>query len=201
MKIKTLSSGSKGNCSIVLCDNTNIIIDMGISYLTLKRSLEENSLSFSNISVILITHCHKDHTRGLSTLINKTKLNVYIPEEMYDSLKEYVPKYRCIFIDDTFNINDVSIEPELAVRDLQERYKGIKKKLNPSYFNPILRGFNQDAKKTTSKESMRDIYTKYSHQLDAEFKQLDLDLDFCVATLKALNKSLSEYNKKNKVVK
>jgi hypothetical protein len=95
-------------------------------------------------------------------------------------------------------INDVSIEPELAIRDLQERYKGIKKKLNPSYFNPILRGFNQDAKKTTSKESMRDIYNKYSHQLDAEFKQLDLDLDFCVATLKALNRALSEYNKKNR---
>lgn len=110
MKIKTLSSGSKGNCSIVLCDNTNIIIDMGISYLTLKRSLEENSLSFSDFQGILITHCHKDHTNGLSTLINKTKLNVYIPEEMYDSLKEYVPKSRCVFVDDNFTINDVSIE-------------------------------------------------------------------------------------------
>ena len=110
MKIKTLSSGSKGNCSIVLCDNTNIIIDMGISYLTLKRSLEENSLSFSNFQGILITHCHKDHTSGLPTLINKTKLNVYIPKDMYDSLKEYVPKERCIFIDDSFNINDVNIE-------------------------------------------------------------------------------------------
>ena len=110
MKFKALSSGSKGNCSIVLCNDTNLIIDMGISYLTLKRSLEENSLSFSNISGILITHCHKDHTSGLSTLINKTKINVYIPEEMYDSLKEYVPKDRCIFVDDTFNINDVSIE-------------------------------------------------------------------------------------------
>lgn len=110
MKIKTLSSGSKGNCSIVLCDNTNIIIDMGISYLTLKRSLEENSLSFADFQGILVTHCHKDHTSGLSTLINKTKLNVYIPKEMYDSLKEYVPKDRCIFISDLFNINDVSIE-------------------------------------------------------------------------------------------
>ena len=110
MKIKTLSSGSKGNCSIVLCDNTNIIIDMGISYLTLKRSLEENSLSFADFQGILITHCHKDHTSGLSTLVNKTKLDIYIPEEMYDSLKEYVPRNRCIFIDDNFNINDVSIE-------------------------------------------------------------------------------------------
>ena len=83
---------------------------MGISYLTLKRSLEENSLSFLDFQGILITHCHKDHTSGLSTLIKKTKLNVYIPQEMYNSLKEYVPKDRCIFIEDKFNINDVFIE-------------------------------------------------------------------------------------------
>ncbi len=94
----------------MLCDNTKLIIDMGISYLTLKRSLEENSLSFLDFQGILITHCHKDHTSGLSTLINKTKLNVYIPKDMYDSLKEFVPKDRCVFIDDTFTINDISIE-------------------------------------------------------------------------------------------
>ena len=69
MKVKTIASGSKGNCTIVLCKNTNLIIDMGISYLTLKRSLEENSLSFSSFSGILITHCHNDHIKGLKTLL------------------------------------------------------------------------------------------------------------------------------------
>lgn len=110
MKIKTIASGSKGNCTIVLCKETNLIIDMGISYLTLKRSLEENSLSFSNFSGILITHCHKDHTKGLASLIKKTNLNVYIPKEMYESLKEYIPYPKCIFIEDEFNINDVEIQ-------------------------------------------------------------------------------------------
>ena len=110
IKIKTIASGSKGNCTILLCDETNLIIDMGISFLTLKRSLEENSLSFDNFQGVLITHCHNDHIKGLATLINKTKLEVYIPEEMYDSLKEYVPYAKCHFIDDNFNINDVEIE-------------------------------------------------------------------------------------------
>ena len=94
----------------MLCDNTNIIIDMGISYLTLKKSLEENSLSFENFSGILVTHCHKDHTKGLASLVSKTNLPVYIPETMYDSLKEYVPYAKCNFIDDEFEINDVKIE-------------------------------------------------------------------------------------------
>ena len=110
MKFKTIASGSKGNCTIVLCENTNLIIDMGISYLTLKKSLEENSLSFQDFSGILITHCHNDHIKGLASLIKHTNLNVYIPEGMYESLKEVVPYPKCIFIEDTFEINDVEIE-------------------------------------------------------------------------------------------
>ena len=109
MKVQTIASGSKGNCTIVLCNDTNLIIDMGISYLTLKNSLEENSLSFDNFNGILITHFHKDHTKGLSSLIKKTNIPVYIPEKMYDSIKEYVPYPRCIIIDDEFYINDVKI--------------------------------------------------------------------------------------------
>ena len=110
MKVRTISSGSKGNCAIILCNEVNLIIDMGISYLTLKQSLEENSLSFDNFSGILITHNHRDHITGLKSLINKTNLNVYIPYEMFDSIKSSVPEDRCIFIDDEFSIFDVKIE-------------------------------------------------------------------------------------------
>lgn len=110
MKIKTIASGSKGNCTVVICEDTKLIIDMGISFLTLKKCLEENSFSLSDFSGILITHCHKDHTKGLASLMSKTKLQAYIPEKMYDSLKEFIPYQRCIFIEDNFKINDVEIE-------------------------------------------------------------------------------------------
>ncbi len=110
MKVRTISSGSKGNCAIVLCDEINLIIDMGIPYLTLLKSLEENSLSFDNFSGILITHNHKDHITGLKSLIKKTDLNVYIPREMYEGIKNSVSEDRCIFIDDQFEINDIKIE-------------------------------------------------------------------------------------------
>ena len=110
MKVKTIASGSKGNCTIILCNGTNIIIDMGIPYLTLKRSLESLSMTFQDFQAILITHNHKDHVKGLKTLVDKTNLTVYIKEEMYDSIKEYVSYARCKIIDDIFNINDVKIE-------------------------------------------------------------------------------------------
>ena len=110
MKLKTIASGSKGNCSIVLSDETKFIIDMGISYLTLKRSLEEISLSFDQFTGILITHNHKDHISGLASLIKKTHIKVFIPLEMYDCIKELVPKNRCEFVDDIFKVNDTQIE-------------------------------------------------------------------------------------------
>lgn len=110
MKVKTLGSGSKGNSTIVLCNNTNILIDMGLSYLTVKRMLEDNSLSFEDFAGILITHSHTDHIKGLSSLIKRTKINVYIPEGMYEELENIVPRDRCIFIEDNFKINDVDIE-------------------------------------------------------------------------------------------
>ena len=110
IKIKTIASGSKGNCTIVLCNGTNIIIDMGISFITLKRSLEENSLSFDQFTGILITHNHKDHISGLATLVKKTNLPAIIPEEMYQTIKEIIPKDRCQFIEKEFKINDITIE-------------------------------------------------------------------------------------------
>lgn len=109
MKVKVLASGSKGNSTIVLCDNTKILIDIGISYLQLKRLLEANSLDILDFSGVLITHSHTDHIKGLASLINHTKLNVYIPEAMYIDLENILPKERCVFIDDIFSINDVEV--------------------------------------------------------------------------------------------
>lgn len=110
MKVKVLASGSKGNATIVLCDDTKILIDVGISYTQIKRMLEDNQLNILDFDALLITHNHSDHIRGLSTLIKHTNIEVYIPEAMYQDLEQIVPRNRCVFIDDTFQINDVFIE-------------------------------------------------------------------------------------------
>ena len=110
MKVQVLASGSKGNITIVLCDKTKFIIDIGLPYLTVKRILEEKEMAFDDFQGILITHSHSDHIKGLSSLVKHTNIPVIIPEEMYIDLEKVVPKERCKFIDDKFSINDVNIE-------------------------------------------------------------------------------------------
>lgn len=110
MKVKVLASGSKGNSTIVLCGDTMILIDVGISYTQIMRMLEEHHLSLFDFSALLITHNHSDHIRGLSTFLKKTNINIYIPEAMYPDLSKIVPRNRCVFIEDNFQINDVAIE-------------------------------------------------------------------------------------------
>lgn len=110
MKVKVLASGSKGNSAIVLCGNTKILIDVGISYTQIKRMLEEHNLCIFDFSALLITHNHSDHIKGLSTLVKHTNINIYIPQAMYNDLEKIVPKSRCIFTEDVYQINDVVIE-------------------------------------------------------------------------------------------
>ena len=49
-------------------------------------------------------HKCKDHISGLATLIKKTNLPAIIPEEMYQTIKEIVPKDRCKFVEKEFEI-------------------------------------------------------------------------------------------------
>ena len=86
MKVKVLASGSKGNSAIVLCGDTKIIIDIGISYLKLKRMIEENSLDINEFEYLLITHSHSDHIKGLESLLKHTRIKVCIPKSMYVDL-------------------------------------------------------------------------------------------------------------------
>ena len=71
MKFNIIASGSKGNATIVRHNNTNILIDMGISLTRLKEGLSEFGLDVSDITAALFTHDHADHVSGIKFISPK----------------------------------------------------------------------------------------------------------------------------------
>ena len=109
MKFKTLASGSKGNSSIIISDDTKLIVDLGISNLRLKKALEKLNYTIDDFNGILITHCHNDHIKGLATTVKKNNILVYAPRDMVYELSEFIDTDKIVIMDESFKIGDINI--------------------------------------------------------------------------------------------
>lgn len=87
-------------------------------------------------------------------------------------------------------VDDVSLEPYLAVNNSIKKYQELGKKLNPSYFNPTISAYKHDANRCREVSEVKDVYDTYSNQLDAEFKQMKDDLMFCFDVTKSISKNI-----------
>lgn len=110
MKFKVLASGSKGNSALLQCENLNILIDVGINYKTLEYELSKVDLTPGDIDIVLITHTHSDHIKGLSTLVKKNKKKVYTNIKLYEDLIKYIDCDYIEITNDSFIIGDIFIE-------------------------------------------------------------------------------------------
>ena len=77
MHLHILASGSEGNCLLVSCGDTHLLVDAGISTRRIKTSLAALGLTIDHISAILLTHEHSDHVCGLATLIRHHATPLY----------------------------------------------------------------------------------------------------------------------------
>jgi phosphoribosyl 1,2-cyclic phosphodiesterase len=88
MEITVLASGSKGNATLVQTENVTVLIDAGISYLQLKKRMEKHGLNVKKIDIVLITHEHSDHIKGLDVLVRKEHPKVCLTEHTLHALPE-----------------------------------------------------------------------------------------------------------------
>ena len=109
LKIRVIARGSKGNCTLVICDDTKILIDIGITLAYLKNSLDNINIDIDSIDGILISHIHSDHIKGLTQLVKKHKIKIYASAELLYDLVKIVPIDTMVVVDNKFMINDVEV--------------------------------------------------------------------------------------------
>ena len=72
MTLHTIASGSEGNCLLINCGDTHILVDAGISTRRITTALKAIGLGVEDLDALLITHAHSDHISGLQTLLKKS---------------------------------------------------------------------------------------------------------------------------------
>lgn len=110
MQVAVLSSGSKGNSTLIQTENTKILIDLGVSKTYIEKNMEELEVEPKEIKAILITHTHVDHIQGLKVFLKKYNPDIYVTEDIYNLLQEYdLNANYIIYKDKDFEIEDIKV--------------------------------------------------------------------------------------------
>ncbi|MCR5245885.1 MAG: MBL fold metallo-hydrolase [Bacteroidales bacterium] len=83
---KSFSSGSCGNCYLLLCGGQGVLIDAGVSMRRLKAELQRCGLCFDDIKAVLVTHDHMDHIRNLGSYCKRMRKSVWMTPALSASM-------------------------------------------------------------------------------------------------------------------
>ena len=86
MEIHVLASGSTGNATYIRMGDTRLLVDAGISCRRIKQGLAEVGVGPEQLDGIFITHEHRDHVAGLTTLLKKYRLPLYTRPATWQSM-------------------------------------------------------------------------------------------------------------------
>lgn len=119
MQIKTLASGSDGNCYYITDGETPLLLDCGIGYREIQTAL---NFKARQLHGCLVTHEHKDHARAVPELI-RSRIPVFMTEGTKNNLKIPQQTNRNIFTveaESPLPINSWSIIPFEVYHDAAE---------------------------------------------------------------------------------
>ncbi len=115
LRLCVLASGSSGNCIYVGSENTNILIDAGVSGKATVERLTEIGVSPESLAAICLTHEHDDHKASLHVLHRRFGMGVYANSGTIEALA-HNPKlsglpWNVFTTGQPFEIGDLVLEP------------------------------------------------------------------------------------------
>lgn len=126
MKLCSIASGSSGNCIYVGTEQTNLLVDAGISAKRIENGLNGIDIMPDTLQGILITHEHSDHVAGLGILARKYQIPIYSTYETSRAIRQIknignIPEelFHYVKPNEAFQINDIHVEPFSTSHDAQ----------------------------------------------------------------------------------
>ncbi len=125
LRFATIASSSGGNCVYIGTENTNILIDAGLSGKRVEDGLAQLELTGKDIDAIFVTHEHSDHADGIGILSRRYDIPVYATEGTWDNMPSKVGEIRprnrrTVYADENCIFNDLCIHPFEIPHDAAE---------------------------------------------------------------------------------
>jgi phosphoribosyl 1,2-cyclic phosphodiesterase len=87
LRFSVLSSGSSGNATYLEADGRGFLVDAGFSCRRLRKLLTRVGRDLSDVSAVLLTHGHADHTCGVRSLLREREVPVYAAPGVAEDVK------------------------------------------------------------------------------------------------------------------
>jgi phosphoribosyl 1,2-cyclic phosphodiesterase len=120
VKVAVLGSGSGGNSVLVCAGDTHVLIDAGFSARALADRLESVGVGAHAIDAIVVTHDHRDHTKGVGVFARRHSTPIHMTHgtrracaDLLSGDEEVVPYGP----GRPFQVGRLRVEPFLVVHD------------------------------------------------------------------------------------
>lgn len=125
LKFFTLASGSSGNAVFVGSEKTGLLIDAGLTGKDTCQKLAENQVDPQGLNGILVTHEHRDHTKGVGIMSRKCDLPIFATEGTWQGMEETIgiiaeKNRKYLELDQCLEIGDVKVEVAATSHDALE---------------------------------------------------------------------------------
>lgn len=119
MKICSIASGSKGNCTYLESGDLQLLIDVGMSLRETILRMEHCGLNPEKVHAILVTHEHIDHIRSAGSFSRKFKIPVYVSHLVHDKAAKFLEKTHVMEFEagSPFVVRDAMIDPFSITHD------------------------------------------------------------------------------------
>ncbi|ANU13488.1 Metallo-beta-lactamase superfamily domain protein in prophage [Planococcus halocryophilus Or1] len=118
IEIKTLATGSKGNCYYITDGYTPLLLEAGIKFRDIQRKL---NFQTRDIKGCLITHEHKDHCMGVPDVL-KAGITCYLSKGTKDELGIEHHRLKVVENKKQFQIGTWTILPFDVQHDVSEPF-------------------------------------------------------------------------------
>ncbi|NQT59074.1 MAG: MBL fold metallo-hydrolase [Bacteroidetes bacterium] len=113
IRYSILGSGSSANAYIFESDSGSILVDNGFSAKELIKRAVEAGHDLDKLHVILLTHTHSDHMRGVGTAARKLSVPVSMHKQLspYNMVKNGRPEIIQVKPWETYSVGDFTYTP------------------------------------------------------------------------------------------